>query len=48
MTHLLEYWKLKTRINKCDLIKLKGFCIAKEMIKKGEKTILRMRENNSK
>ena len=39
--------KIKTTINKWDLIKLKRFCTAKET-KQSEKTILGMRENNSK
>ena len=34
-------------MNKLDLIKLKGSCTAKET-KQGEKTTLRMGENNSK
>jgi len=29
--------KIKTKIDKCDLIKLKRFCMAKETIKKNEK-----------
>ena len=43
--------EIKTEVNKRDLIKLKSFCKAKEAIKgesKGEKTTLRMGENNSK
>ena len=41
--------EIKTKVNKKDLIKFKRFCIAKEgNCKQGEKTILRMGENNSK
>ena len=39
--------EIKTKVSKWDLIKLKSFCTAKETIQ-GEKTTLRMGENNSK
>ena len=34
MTHLPEYWKIKAKIKKWDLIKLKSFCTTKETISK--------------
>ena len=34
MTHLPEYWKIKAKINKWDLIKIKSFCTTKETLSK--------------
>ena len=39
--------EIKAKINKWDLIKIKGFCTTKEY-KQGEKRAFRMGENNSK
>ena len=40
--------EIKTKVNKWDLIKLKKLLHSKGNYKQGEKTSLRMRENNSK
>ena len=40
--------EIKTKVNKWDLIKLKSLLHSKGNYKQGEKTILRMGENNSK
>ena len=40
--------EIETKVNKWDLIKLKKFLHSKGNYKQGEKTALRMRENNSK
>ena len=40
--------EIKTKLNKWDLIKLKIFLHSKGNYKQGEKTTLRMGENNSK
>ena len=47
MTHLLEKWKLKKKVNKWDLIKLKILHI-KGNYRQGEKTTLRMGKTNIK
>ena len=39
--------EIKTKINKCDLIKIKSFCTMNKTVQ-GEKTAFRMGENNSK
>ena len=39
--------EMKTKVNKWDVTKLKSFCTGKDN-KQGEKTVLRMGENNSK
>ena len=40
--------KIKTKINKCDLVKFKSFWKAKETINKMKRQNLRMNENNCK
>ena len=40
--------EIKPKINKWDLVKLKGFFHNEGNYKQGEKTALRMGENNSK
>ena len=40
--------EIKTKVNKWDLIKLKSFLHSKGNYKQGEKTTLKMEENNSK
>ena len=40
--------EIKTKVNKWDLIKLKKLLHSKDNYKQGEKTTLRMGENNSK
>ena len=40
--------EIETKVNKWDLIKLKKFLHSKGNYKQGEKTALRMGENNSK
>ena len=40
--------EIKAKINKLDLFKLKSFCTKKGKYKQGEKTTLRMGENNIK
>ena len=40
--------EIKAKINKCDLIKIKSFCITRETISKVKKTTFRTGENNRK
>ena len=48
MTHLFRVMEIKAKVNKWDLIKLKKLLYSKGNYKQGEKTTLRMGENNSK
>ena len=48
MTHLTRVMEIKAKVNKWDLIKLKKLLYSKGNYKQGEKTTLRMGENNSK
>ena len=48
MTHLFRVMEIKAKVNKWDLIKLKKLLYSKGNYKQGEKTALRMGENNSK
>ena len=42
----LRVMKIKTKMNKWDLIKLKSFCTARRTVNKVKKTTLRMGENS--
>ena len=48
MTHLFRVMEIKAKVNKWDLIKLKKLLYSKGNYKQGEKTTLRMGENNRK
>ena len=47
-THRTRATETKTEVNKCDLIKLFKLLHSKGNYKQGEKTTLRMGENNAK